>query len=341
VKKTAALKQTSEPKTNKSIRRKIYIPMIALTIVCCIAVLVSSILLFNRELSRAIHDKINVAEMVTRREIQGLIERAYVAAELISSSSELKEALIQNDRKNINIVANRYKTMAQIDFCTIVDKDGIVLTRTHVIDNYGDDLSGLSHISPALYGDSETYIVPGVTIRLGVMAGAPIYDSNSNILGAVSLGFRLDNQELAYHLKSITGCEITFFLYDERVSSTVTHENGEYVLGTKADKDISDKVLAGETYIGNIQLFGKNVLANYSPLYGADDQIIGMMFIGFYTAEDTSKIFIFILYGALITLLVLVICFILARFISGVVMGRINEVLAEIEKAKESDQKKK
>jgi len=316
---------TSEPKTNQSIRKKIYIPMITLTIVCCIAVLISSILLFNREFSSAILDKINVAEMVTRREIHNLTERASIAAELISSSPELREALVQNNREKIIASANKYRTMAQIDFCTIINSEGIVQARTHEQDNYGDNLSGLSHVRPALDGKTETYIVPGVTIRLGVMAGAPLYDNNENIIGAVSLGFRLDNQELAYHLKNLTGCEITFFLYDERVSSTVTYDNGDYVLGTKADESISSKVLVGERYIGNIKLFGKNVLANYSPLYGANEQIIGMLFIGYYTTEDTNKTLVFILYGALITLFVLVICVILARFISGIVIARINE----------------
>ncbi|MCL2809509.1 MAG: ATP-binding protein [Treponema sp.] len=307
-----------------NIRRNIYIPMITLAIVSCVIILISSIFLFSNELNNAIYDKSNVAEMVVRQEISDLSDSSRVSAGIISSSSELIEAVLKKDRNEILEITKAYKMLAQIDFCTIVDSQGKVLTRLHS-DIYGDDLSMLTHISSALNGIIDTYIVHGVTIRLGIMTGAPIYDSEMNIIGAVSLGYSLENQGLTNQLKALTGCEVTFFLYDERISSTVTNEDGSYALGTKADDDVSKRVLAGEVYTGNIQLFGNDVFGRYSPLFGANNNVVGMMFVGLYTEDDFNKIRLFILIGVSITLIVLIVCVILARFISGNVMARINE----------------
>jgi len=298
--------------------------MITLAIVSCVIILISSIFLFSNELNNAIYDKSNVAEMVVRQEISDLSDSSRVSAGIISSSSELIEAVLKKDRNEILEITKAYKMLAQIDFCTIVDSQGKVLTRLHS-DIYGDDLSMLTHISSALNGIIDTYIVHGVTIRLGIMTGAPIYDSEMNIIGAVSLGYSLENQGLTNQLKALTGCEVTFFLYDERISSTVTNEDGSYALGTKADDDVSKRVLAGEVYTGNIQLFGNDVFGRYSPLFGANNNVVGMMFVGLYTEDDFNKIRLFILIGVSITLIVLIVCVILARFISGNVMARINE----------------
>ena len=63
-----------------SIRRRILVPMIVLSVVSCIVVFVSSILLFNRELNIAMRNKIEVAVNVVENEIQDLLVRAGVAS---------------------------------------------------------------------------------------------------------------------------------------------------------------------------------------------------------------------------------------------------------------------
>jgi len=318
-------KHTGQRENKNNIRKQIYIPMIVLTIMCCVTILVSSILLFNSELTEAMYNKINVAEMITMHEIENLKEGAIIAAKVISSSPDLLDAVLQNDRERMVITSFNHQVMARIDTTAILDSNATVITRSHDPEAYGDNLAHQPHIKQALAGNTEAFIVQGISFRLGIYAAAPIYDVSNNIIGIVSLGFRLDKQEIVYNLKTLTGCEITFFAGDERVSSTVLNEDGTYVLGTRADEDISKKVLIGESIIGKLRLFGKNVLAKYSPLYSGNNEIIGMVFVGYYTAGDIIKIIEFILIGALITLIVLVICFILAKFISGNVMDRINE----------------
>jgi len=311
--------------TNMNIRKRIHIPMIALTIGSCVIMLVSFMILFSKELNATKYSKIDVATMVVENEIDELKNKAQIAAFGMASNPELIKALVNNDRDSIMYITNALRIMAHVDYCTIVDSNGIVLTRTHEPHIYNDSLAHLPHITQAMDGNSKSYVAQGVTIRLGTYAGAPIYDNDMNMIGVVSLGFRLDAQEFVYKLKEITGCEITAFLHDERVSTTLIDEEGIYAIGTTAPEDISEKVLAGESHVGITLLFGNNALTKYIPLYGANDEVVGMMFVGYYTVADDTKILFFTMSGALITLAVLVLCIILARFVSGTIEHKIHE----------------
>jgi len=307
--------------------------MITLAAVGCVAVFITSILLYNRELYTAMHEKNHVAQMVVEHEIENMKESARIAAMGMVSNRDLIDALVNKDREKTIYMVNSLQSMSNIDYCTIIDGEGTVIARTHEPDIYSDSIVHLPHVRQAMDGNIESYIAESITIRLGVHAGAPIYDNNNKIVGGVSLGFKLDNQQLVHKLKELTGCEVTILLRDERISSTILHEDGTYVLGTKAPKDISEKVLAGESYIGEIQLFGREVLTRYVPLYGADEEIIGMLFVGYYTAKDKAKNFIFVLSGLLITLAVLIACIIIASFICGAIDNWHERTMKEIESA--------
>ncbi|MCL2638560.1 MAG: ATP-binding protein [Oscillospiraceae bacterium] len=306
-------------------KRRIFLSMITLTIICCVAVFVSSILLYNRELRNTMHREIDTAIRIVENEIKDLSEKSNLVAIAMGEHFGLTEAILNNDRERIAQISNSLNDMARIDFCTIVDKNGIVMSRVHEPDRYGDSLFELPHIKPALQGETITHIIPGVTIPLGAMSGAPIYDTDGEIIGAISLGFRLDSQGIVYKLKETTGCEITFFLNDKRISTTLKDADGAYILNTIADEDISGIVLGGERFSGRIELFGENILVTYIPLYGVDDEVVGMVAIGYYTAEDVRKNLIFSGSGLLITLLVLVVCVILARYISKAIEERLNK----------------
>jgi len=270
-------------------------------------------------------NKIDVAQNVIEVEIEDLLSKAFLTASAMRVHQNLSEALVNNDRERIAIIANSLKNMAYLDFCTIVDKDGIVVVRAHDPDNYGDSLMGLSHVQSAFENKIESYVVPGVSIRLGVMAGAPIYDLNENIIGAISLGFRLDSQAFVERLSQLTECEVAVYLHDELISSTVINGNGTFALGRSADENISKKVLAGESFSGRVQISGKNLISNYAPLSGVNDEVVGMIFVGYNTAEATRDIIFFIIFGIVVTLIVLAVCIILAQHISKTIEGRLNK----------------
>ncbi|MCL2754436.1 MAG: ATP-binding protein [Oscillospiraceae bacterium] len=309
--------------------------MIALTIGCGIAVLISSIILFDRELSNTMDDKINTAAGVAENTIADLKERARLAVIGMANNPALAEALINDDRDAIVNMAIAMDATTQIDYCTVLDGDGVIIYRTHQPELFGDNFAHMPHIRQALAGECDVFIIQGLTIVLGISAGAPIYNEDGDIIGAVTLGFRLDEQAFADNLSKLIGCEITVFSNDERVSTTVKDENGDYVLGTTAPRHISDQVLAGGTHISRLELFGKTVLAKYSPLQGEGGEIVGMLFIGYYTDEDAAKMQVFVMSGVLITLALLIICIIIARGVSGIVEKRLTSMMDEVSEARD------
>jgi len=323
-----------------NIKRVVFTPMIALTIICGAAVLISSILLYNRELQQAMYNRIDIAEMVVEREFYNLKQNARVVALGMASNPYLVEAITENDRNRIVGMTNYLQQLTRVDFCTIIDKNGIVITRTHEPLIYGDSLGHIPHVKQALEsGIRGSYVARSTTIPLGVYGGVPIYDDDMNIIGAVSLGFRLDNQIFVENLKNLTGCEVTIFMRDERIASTFVNDDGTDIIGTKVSDEVRVKVFTGENYFGRIQIFGKDALVSYIPLIGARDNVVGMVSVGYFTNQDTSKVLIFFLIGLGITLVVLLACVIIAGFISGILERRLTGMMKKVRESDEAMQK--
>ena len=304
--------------------------MTSLVIVCGITVLVASILLFSKALNDAMHARVHVAVNIVEHEIEELKTRAYVAAVGVANNPILRNAFMDDDRETLINTANYLAALLQVDYCTILDSGGVVIVRTHAPDTLGDNIAHLPQIRSALAGHTEAHIIRGPVVRLGISGGTPVFDDDGNMIGIVSLGFRLDTQDITERLGDLTGCKITLYMENERVSSTLLNEAGTGILGTTASEHISRQVLGGETYVGRKQLFGQDVLALYAPLYGESDTVVGMLFVGYYVAEDISRIWTLVWYGALITLVVLVVCVILAKFTIEFVESRLQNMMEHI-----------
>ena len=318
-----------------NIKRRILIPMVILVVVCGVAVLVSSIILFSSELNESMRVKIDTAMKMVESEIDEMTAKARLAAFSVTDNKNISEAITGNDRDTLIDIASSLQAMAQLDFCMVVDNEGTVLLRTYALDSYGDNIINQSQIRSALDGMIVSYVTPGDSMRLSVLASAPVFDDRMNVIGAISLGLRLDTQNFVYRLKEQTGCEVTIFLKNERISSTIIGEDGSAVLGTTAASHVSDIVLAGESFFDRIELFNKDVLAKYVPLYGAGNEIVGMVFVGYYTQEDTQKIQFFVVIGILITLFVFAACVLIAIFISKAIELRLQNMMNEIRAADE------
>ena len=306
-----------------STRNRILIPMIALTILGSVSVLVSSVFLFRREINDSMHTQINLAGSIVEYEIEELKNKAEVAAFGIASNPDLIEALINDDRDAIVRIANALHIVAQLDFCNIIDTKGVVITRTHAPDIFGDNISNQPHVALALRGQSTSFITQGAVIKLGAYAGAPIYDSAMNLIGVISAGFRLDTQDVVFRLKEITECEVSIFLHDKRVSTTLHDEEGLYAIGSSAPGNISEEVLSGRKFTGFLEVFGNRFITRYIPLFETGNNVIGMIFVGYSTAEYDEKLTVFVVSGVFLVTVVLVICIALALFISDLVNDQV------------------
>lgn len=88
-----------------------------------------------------------------------------------------------------------------------------------------------------------------------------------------------NNNKLIDDIAKTTGSVATIFLGDTRIATTIT-ENGERIIGTKANELVSQSVLNGTPVKKTIDIAGKQYFSSYIPIKDKNSNIIGMWFVG-------------------------------------------------------------
>ena len=246
------------------------------------------------------------ATALVENHIENHEDVARQAAEAMSYHPEMARAmeatLATGDHAPLAALALQLATAAKVDFVTVADAEGVALARSYQPENYGDSLMNQLNIRNAIAGQPHTDIETGTQIKLSVRSGAPVYNEQGVLLGAVSAGFRLDTDATVDALKRMTGTEVTIFLGDTRVATTVLDSTGRRVVDSKTDSAISTQVLGGTAYAGKTDILGRGAIVQYTPLRNAAGQIIGMLFAGQHTAAVEGIIWRFLLAGGLCAL---------------------------------------
>lgn len=114
-----------------------------------------------------------------------------------------------------------------------------------------------------------------------------------------------DNEQLVDGIAKITGGTVTVFLEDTRIATNVI-KDGKRAVGTKADPEIIETVLKkGKNYYGEANVAGHKYQTAYRPIKGANNQIIGMWYVGASQEFINETIFSTII-GIVITFLVMI-----------------------------------
>ena len=142
-----------------------------------------------------------------------------------------------------------------------------------------------------------------------------------------------EEEALLDYVKQQTGYDLTLFYGDTRYLTTITDENGERQLGTKASDDIIETVLnQGKTYNdNNIDVLGKRYIGHYMPLYqDGSSEIIGMVFLGeeyINVRNVVSRSFKELFLGILIVLILsIIIAYLIARHIVNAIEQGVSYV---------------
>lgn len=137
--------------------------------------------------------------------------------------------------------------------------------------------------------------------------------------------------ELVDMIKGETGNEVTVFLNDTRVSTTVKAEGNKRAVGTKASENVIKTVLKdGKEYVGEAKILGINHQVRYVPIKNETGETIGMFFMGIEKKtidNEVNKITYVII---AVTLLVSLISFIIVMFLSKGITGPITKVVTHM-----------
>ena len=90
-----------------------------------------------------------------------------------------------------------------------------------------------------------------------------------------------NNNDVPEFIKIETGNLSSIYLGDEIISTSITDENDQRIIGLKASEDIVNTVINNnETFIGKVTIGGKEMLGQYLPIRNAFGKSIGMWFVG-------------------------------------------------------------
>lgn len=278
----------------------------------------------------------------------------------------LMNALLSGDVKLAADELLKIKEREKLDVLTITDKSGRVLLRTSNLSLSGDDQSGNALVSQVLKRKepvSATAILsadelgkespllaarayfkfidtPMARVRKeseetsGMMleAAAPIFDSQSNLLGIVYGGVLLNRnfelvdqikqtvyQDLKYDGKDIGTA--TIFQDDLRVSTNVRNDNNSRAVGTRVSEEVYNQVVVkGEPYIGRAYVVNNWYITAYEPIRNIDSQIIGILYVGIleqkYTDLQRETVLVFLAITLAGVLAAMALSYFLSRTIS-------------------------
>ncbi|WP_099204633.1 methyl-accepting chemotaxis protein [Scatolibacter rhodanostii] len=222
-----------------------------------------------------------------------------------------------------------------VDFVTITDAEGTVVARTHS-DEVGDSISDQGDISLAMQGKTSTEIDFGSEFKLSIRTGAPVLSPSGKVLGVVSAGYSLVKPEFVDNMKEITGSDITIFIGDERVNTTII-ENNERAVGTKLDAGIAKTILQeGKEYFGEASILGKPYATAYEPLTNSTGEIIGILFAGMSLEHSKAAVRNTSIFSASVSILVaglmsLITTYFIRKLVSKP-LRKMSEVATELSK---------
>ncbi|WP_162007896.1 methyl-accepting chemotaxis protein [Heliorestis convoluta] len=88
------------------------------------------------------------------------------------------------------------------------------------------------------------------------------------------------NEEMVDAIAELSGGTVTIFLGDQRVTTNVVRD-GARAVGTRASQEVIDTVLVQEQiYLNKANVVGVNYQTAYQPIFDANNQAIGMFYVG-------------------------------------------------------------
>ena len=217
-------------------------------------------------------------------------------ANAIAKYPQLVEALKQRDTQALFAVTTPLMKESHLDYMVITDPKGHAIIRTHepgVIPKADDSIANQMNVAQAMQGKSFVGIEEGKVVKLSVRAGSPIYDHSGSLIGTVSTGYVISQNEIVDRAKKMLGMDFTLFLKDQRVASTLISQDGKRDVGSAMDEqDIVQTVISdGKIYSGEKQFNGMKYTVAYGPLIGARGEAIGMVGVARSTSlmEEISK----------------------------------------------------
>ena len=259
---------------------KILIPTILLVSTLVVSMVIYASITFSNYNDQVFEDKMNVTVTSFKHRLEAMEADTKSLAGVESTMPQVVEYVQNRDRDGLIRFLGPILDSSEVGQCIITDAQGIVIARTHAPNEYGDSVLSQINIVEALNGRSVTLYEEGSLTKVAVRSGAPIYDSNRNIIGAVSAAIRIDTDTFVDDMKDLYGVDVTIFHGDTRIHTTII-DDGKRVVGTKMSDNVADVVIRGKLdYQAEALILGNRYKAFYHPLMNSKGEAFATIFLG-------------------------------------------------------------
>ncbi len=169
-------------------------------------------------------------------------------AHLIADAPKVKAAVDTNDPPTVQDIASDYQNQLKSNLLLVTNRTGSVLATVGAAPEAAAVIASQPAVREALRGQEGFSVLPEpngilqlVTVPISLGLARP------EILGAVSVGFLLDNA-LAAQLKEITGSDVAFGVDGQILAATLPREMYGVLAGRLRTTGISQLTLSGEDY---------------------------------------------------------------------------------------------
>lgn len=278
----------------------------------------------------------------------------------------LKDALLLGNIRQAIDELIKVKETERLDLLTVTDESGHVLLRTSNVDLFGDHQShnelvravlvrkeavsatstvaadDLRKESPLLAEQAYFKFIDTPKARarqeteetsgMMLMAAAPIFDYQNNLIGTLYGGILLNRnfeivdktKETVFEDVKYGGKDIgtaTIFQDDVRISTNVKNEDDSRAIGTRVSEEVYNQVVKkGETWIGRAYVVNDWYITAYEPIRNINNEIIGILYVGIleqkYLDIRSRTIFVFLTIALMGALVAMALSYLLSRRIS-------------------------
>lgn len=225
-------------------------------------------------------------------------------------------------QKSIRQILNRLVVLPVICLGVIILALSIWFIYGAIVTETEDGLKNLSH---------------ALMEKCNVMAEGD-YSLQDGILykGDVSLE---NNEEIVDSVKKVSGVDATIFWNDIRVQTTIRSEEGKRIIGTKASKEVTDRVLKnGEEYFfSHIQIDESYYYGYYIPMKNSDGSIVGMIFVGKSSKLMVNTILHMVFWISAVVISIIIVGMVLSLKYAGEMVYSLTEIRKFLENVSQGD----
>lgn len=172
---------------------------------------------------------------------------------LVADLPRLKAAVAEQDPPTVQPVAEEYERKIQADLFIVTGKTGRVLARTGRVSP--DPVALDEMLAAHLARHDSTWFWPYAD-GLFQIAAIPIsIEPGPEVLGTLVVGFSLD-AATAGRFKALTNSDIVFVAGSRIVASTLDATRTSALAGAVSERDLFQRQLGDEEYIGRVQPLG-------------------------------------------------------------------------------------